>query len=517
LRVWYDEWTLHIGDSLRRRIDEGLAESRFGIVILSPHFFRKRWPQHELDGLVQREARGESVILPVWHSIGREEVEKYSLPLAHRVAGSTSEGLPRLAQQLLAVIRPGSPPETPPPLRSRRLRISPSPKTVRLGAIVGLIATVAVAALLAYSLLQIPVVRWGTTPYDTPAAIAARFDRPFAELARQVPDVRFTLAAPATDYAALYDLLLAGAIDIAGFSPYSYVQRRLDIEANSQVLQIIGKTNGNPIRTGVLAVNARSPLRSLLDLKNHPDATLVFGNQWSTSRSVVPQLVLAEVGVDLRSMGYEHAPTPDIAHRVRADPLGLTVGAFYSDELHGKSNLRILDGSEFPMPTEVVVFNKRRFRGLLGSDWETTWLPRIRAAFENVQFVYQLDIEGARRHIRDLEDLLFAPALVKESSTAETWIAEVLTDIDRWGVLNVGHRLPYFVFRRSSSRPTDARWPEVQWTYVGAGYSVRLVDGHAFEFQISNGAPAIGDRLFPQDKLPAPPRSVVSGNAGGRE
>jgi len=53
-RVWIDEAEILIGDSLRRKIDEGLASSRFGIVILSPSFFAKEWPQLELDGLAQR-------------------------------------------------------------------------------------------------------------------------------------------------------------------------------------------------------------------------------------------------------------------------------------------------------------------------------------------------------------------------------------------------------------------------------------------------------------------------------
>jgi len=39
LRVWYDEFTLTVGDSLCRSIDRGLAQSRYGIIILSPHFF----------------------------------------------------------------------------------------------------------------------------------------------------------------------------------------------------------------------------------------------------------------------------------------------------------------------------------------------------------------------------------------------------------------------------------------------------------------------------------------------
>jgi TIR domain len=45
LLPWYDESALTVGDSLRGKIDEGLAKSRYGIVILSHPFFAKRWPQ----------------------------------------------------------------------------------------------------------------------------------------------------------------------------------------------------------------------------------------------------------------------------------------------------------------------------------------------------------------------------------------------------------------------------------------------------------------------------------------
>ena len=41
LRVWYDEFTLKVGDSLRRSIDRGLARSRYGVVVISPNFLRK--------------------------------------------------------------------------------------------------------------------------------------------------------------------------------------------------------------------------------------------------------------------------------------------------------------------------------------------------------------------------------------------------------------------------------------------------------------------------------------------
>src|SRR5207253_6894356 len=74
LRVWYDRIELRLGDSLREKIDEGLAHSRFGIVILSPSFFAKHWPMQELNGLAQREVEGCKVILPIWYNITAEQV-----------------------------------------------------------------------------------------------------------------------------------------------------------------------------------------------------------------------------------------------------------------------------------------------------------------------------------------------------------------------------------------------------------------------------------------------------------
>ena len=47
--VWIDAAELQLGDSLSEKIDDGLAGSRFGVVILSPSFFGKQWPKRELD------------------------------------------------------------------------------------------------------------------------------------------------------------------------------------------------------------------------------------------------------------------------------------------------------------------------------------------------------------------------------------------------------------------------------------------------------------------------------------
>lgn len=93
VEVWYDEFSLTIGDSLREAIDKGLSQSRFGVVVLSSAFFGKHWPKRELNGLVAREmAEGNQVILPVWHQISHAEVLQYSPPLADVKAVDSKKG-----------------------------------------------------------------------------------------------------------------------------------------------------------------------------------------------------------------------------------------------------------------------------------------------------------------------------------------------------------------------------------------------------------------------------------------
>jgi hypothetical protein len=83
--VWYDDFSLILGDSLRESLDYGLLHSRLGIVILSHHFFSKKWPRNELDGLLAKERAGQPAILPVWHGIDSTGINQYSPMLAGRV------------------------------------------------------------------------------------------------------------------------------------------------------------------------------------------------------------------------------------------------------------------------------------------------------------------------------------------------------------------------------------------------------------------------------------------------
>lgn len=106
LSIWYDEFSLKLGDSLRQSIERGLAQSRYGIVIISPHFFEKSWPQVELNGLFAKEITGEKVIIPVWFNIERADIVKRSPIMADKFAARISDGLDKVIEQILDVIEP---------------------------------------------------------------------------------------------------------------------------------------------------------------------------------------------------------------------------------------------------------------------------------------------------------------------------------------------------------------------------------------------------------------------------
>ena len=107
IKPWYDEFTLHVGDSLSRSIDKGLTSTRFGIVVLSHAFFSKKWPEYELRGLTTKEIDGESKILPVWYGISKIDVSRYSPSLADTIAlNSQTDELDDIAREIVRVVRP---------------------------------------------------------------------------------------------------------------------------------------------------------------------------------------------------------------------------------------------------------------------------------------------------------------------------------------------------------------------------------------------------------------------------
>lgn len=108
-RVWFDEYVLRVGDSIRQKIDDGLRKSRFGVVLISKVFFDKGWANYELDGLLQKHmvlsAQGGRVVLPVWVDVNYQQVMNRAPSLAAIYAARLADGIEKVIQDLLWAMR----------------------------------------------------------------------------------------------------------------------------------------------------------------------------------------------------------------------------------------------------------------------------------------------------------------------------------------------------------------------------------------------------------------------------
>jgi hypothetical protein len=104
LRIWYDEFALTVGDSIRRRIDEGLRSASFAVVVLSPSFFAKEWPRKELDALFALESDGSKRILPIWHGIDAATIRSHSPLLADRLAVVAVGGVEHVVDRIVRAL-----------------------------------------------------------------------------------------------------------------------------------------------------------------------------------------------------------------------------------------------------------------------------------------------------------------------------------------------------------------------------------------------------------------------------
>lgn len=100
--VWYDEYSLRVGHSLRESIEKGLKECRKCILVLSPNFITNGgWTKAEFDTIYTREiVEQQKFILPVWHNISKEQIFDYSPRILDKVGISSSLGAEEVARKI---------------------------------------------------------------------------------------------------------------------------------------------------------------------------------------------------------------------------------------------------------------------------------------------------------------------------------------------------------------------------------------------------------------------------------
>lgn len=107
LKVWYDKSEISWGESMRKRIDEGLRKSTFGVAVLTPNYIadEKYWTKAELDGLFQLESINGKTLLPIWHNLTKKEVMEYSPIIASKLAMNTAMMTPKeIAEELKKLV-----------------------------------------------------------------------------------------------------------------------------------------------------------------------------------------------------------------------------------------------------------------------------------------------------------------------------------------------------------------------------------------------------------------------------
>lgn len=104
--VWFDQYSLKVGDSLREGIESGLKECPKCVLILTPNFLSSNgWTKVEYNSIFTRElVERQRVILPVWHNVTPADVYEYSPILADRVAAQWTEGVEETARKLYRAI-----------------------------------------------------------------------------------------------------------------------------------------------------------------------------------------------------------------------------------------------------------------------------------------------------------------------------------------------------------------------------------------------------------------------------
>lgn len=122
LKIWYSGIELNTGDSINKKILEGLHASRYGIVILSKNYLAKNWTMKELYILMSKERAEHKVILPILYDVTPDDLVAKDIDLADRFALRAEKGVDYLVEYLVAEIKKGKHEEAKKTVRKVRRR-----------------------------------------------------------------------------------------------------------------------------------------------------------------------------------------------------------------------------------------------------------------------------------------------------------------------------------------------------------------------------------------------------------
>lgn len=104
--VWYDEYSVKVGESLRESVEKGLKDCPKCVLLVTPNFLNNLgWGKAEFNAIFTREMMEKrNLILPVWKDVTAKQVYEYSPILADRRAIGWTDS-ETVAAQLASLLR----------------------------------------------------------------------------------------------------------------------------------------------------------------------------------------------------------------------------------------------------------------------------------------------------------------------------------------------------------------------------------------------------------------------------
>lgn len=109
LSVWFAPFSLKVGDKLLDSIEEGLQQSRSGVLVLSKRYLAKKWTDYEMGVLVRQHIEGDKSILPIWLDVDKADVEKRHIGLSGIVAITETDRVSYVVSKLVEALSEGAP------------------------------------------------------------------------------------------------------------------------------------------------------------------------------------------------------------------------------------------------------------------------------------------------------------------------------------------------------------------------------------------------------------------------
>ncbi|MEM7374688.1 MAG: TIR domain-containing protein [Bacteroidota bacterium] len=107
LRVWIDTFEIEFGDSITEQINAGLAQSRYGLVLISPAYLQSQWAKTELFAFFKKQMTfGNKQLIPIWHKISLQDMLTY-LPMQADFKALLIEdvsAVPQAVQEITGVV-----------------------------------------------------------------------------------------------------------------------------------------------------------------------------------------------------------------------------------------------------------------------------------------------------------------------------------------------------------------------------------------------------------------------------